>query len=210
MKTSDLIDALAAETPAAPPRSFALSLTLWSLAGIAIAALLVVFWYGVRPDLSQALMATALKSSFGFLAALACAPLLLLLSRPNINTRSAGIAALVFAGASLLAAGVNLITAQSWAPLGLAGGFPECLKRVPLLALPIGAMLFVLVRSFAPTRLTLAGAAIGAFSGGISIIPYAMFCPMDSIAYVGVWYLLSVVVCAVIGAAVGGRALRWA
>ncbi|MBL8531151.1 MAG: DUF1109 family protein, partial [Hyphomonadaceae bacterium] len=62
---------------------------------------------------------------------------------------------------------------------------------------------------FAPTRLALAGAAIGAISGGVGAMAYAMYCPTDSVAFVTTWYSLAIALCAAIGAGVGSRLLRW-
>ena len=53
------------------------------------------------------------------------------------------------------------------------------------------------------------GAAIGALSGGVSAMAYAMYCPTDSVAFVTTWYTLAIAVCAALGALVGSRFLRW-
>jgi hypothetical protein len=91
----------------------------------------------------------------------------------------------------------------------LGGGFPWCLVVVPVLAAPTAAGLLWLMRSFAPTRLTLAGASIGALSGGVGAMAYSMYCPVDSVAFVTTWYVVAIGLCAAIGAAVGARLLRW-
>jgi hypothetical protein len=65
------------------------------------------------------------------------------------------------------------------------------------------------MRAFAPTRLMLTGAAIGALSGGVAAMAYAMYCPTDSVAFVTTWYALAIAVCAALGAVVGSRFLRW-
>jgi hypothetical protein len=65
------------------------------------------------------------------------------------------------------------------------------------------------MRAFAPTRLALAGAAIGAFAGGVGAMAYAMYCPTDSVAFVTTWYTVAIAVCAALGALVGSKFLRW-
>jgi hypothetical protein len=209
MKTIDLINALAAETPSEPRRKLRWRLLPGAIAGGCVAVAIVALFYGVRPHLHVAMTATLLKSSFGLVSALVTFPILLRLCRPNIRVGAAAAMTIVFVFACAVAAITHIVIQRSLAPLGLAYGLPQCLFRVPLLALPIGVILGFLVRSFAPTRLTYAGAAIGAFSAGVAIIPYALFCPVDSVAYVGTWYLGSIVLCAAAGAALGGRVLRW-
>ena len=65
------------------------------------------------------------------------------------------------------------------------------------------------MRAFAPTRLTLTGAAIGALSGGVGAMAYAMYCPVDSAAFVMTWYVLGIALSAAIGALLGAKFLRW-
>lgn len=209
MKTVDLIDVLAAEAGRQPVRRFGWRLAAAAGAGSLAALAMVLVLYGLRPDLAQALVATVLKASFGLIAALAITPAVLKLSRPNIKVGAAFFSVGAFVAASLFAALAHLAYAHSVAPLGLARGAPECLKRVPLLAVPIAIILGVVIRSFAPTRLAYAGAAVGALSAAIAIVPYAFFCPFDSLAYVATWYLVSILICAGIGAILGPRLLRW-
>jgi hypothetical protein len=117
---------------------------------------------------------------------------------------------LVIAG-SLAAAAVALamtapeLRMSAW----LAGGFPECLRRIPILATPVAAALLFVARGLAPTRLTLAGAALGGLSGAIAAVAYSWFCPVDSLAYVATWYLASILLCAALGALFGRWLLRW-
>ena len=38
---------------------------------------------------------------------------------------------------------------------------------------------------------------------------YAMYCPVDSVAFVTTWYAVAIGLCAAVGAIVGTRLLRW-
>lgn len=207
MKTDDLIAILDAPTEPGP-RLGARFAVLGAL-GMVIALAAVALVYGVRGDLSDAVIVTLLKSGFGAGAAFAVAPLALTLARPNTRVKAAARATLVFLGGCACVAVADAVLRGSFFGFGLWGGFPECLKRVPPLAAPIAALLFMAARRFAPTRLTLAGAAIGAMAAGLAIVPYALFCPMDYPAYVATWYLASILVCAAFGAAIGPFVLRW-
>jgi hypothetical protein len=113
--------------------------------------------------------------------------------------------------ASLATASLIIANTEASARLStwLAGGFPECLRRIPILAAPVAVVLLFVVRGMSPTRLTLAGAALGGLSGAIAAVAYSLFCPVDSVAYVTTWYLVAILVCAGIGAATGKWLLRW-
>jgi hypothetical protein len=94
---------------------------------------------------------------------------------------------------------------QAW----LAGGFPSCIAGIPLLSVPIALLLIWAWREAAPTRLALAGAAIGATAGGLAAMIYALYCPIDSVAYVTTWYGVGIGLSAALGALLGTRLLRW-
>jgi hypothetical protein len=65
------------------------------------------------------------------------------------------------------------------------------------------------MKDAAPTRLALAGAGIGALSGGIGAMVYSMFCPIDSVAFVTIWYVVGIGIASALGAFVGVKLLRW-
>lgn len=209
MKTDDLIQTLAAEQPRKTVGS--LILFFAGALSLALAAVAFVAISGMRPDISSAWLSTALKISFGALAALALAPVALRAVAPNIRMRDT----LGFAAAAIALALAGAVYGLATAPehlrwtLWTGGGVPDCLLRVPLIALPIGAALFVAARKFGPTRLSAAGAALGATAGALAVIPYSLFCPIDSIAYVATWYTVSIGLCAALGAVAAPRLLRW-
>jgi hypothetical protein len=209
MKTEDLISQLAAEGPRSPKSAGHSEFYACAGCGLAIAAAIVVLAFGIRPDLANAGLAVGLKSAFGFAAAAALLPLVSRALEPTTSVRQIALPALLFAGLSSLAAFAALAIDHSWNGLMLNMGVPECLKRVPLIALPGAALMFWTARKYAPTRLGVAGAAIGAFSAAISILAYSWFCQADTVAYVGLWYLSAIVLCAAIGALVGRWVLRW-
>ncbi len=211
MKTDQLIDMLAQGVePADRPRlKRRLAITL--IVGLAAAVLLVVIGFGVRPDIGAARMPIMMKAMFSALAAAAMLPLAARLMRPGrpLGWRIAAI--VVFAGVCALAACIALLgepperRMEAW----LGGGFPWCVVIVPILAAPTAAGLLWLMRAFAPTRLTLAGASIGALAGGVGAMAYSMYCPVDSVAFVTTWYVVAIALCAALGAVIGARLLRW-
>jgi hypothetical protein len=211
MKTEHLIDMLARGVePAERPR-WARRLALTLLAGLAISVGLVVVGFGVRADIGAARMPIMMKAMFSAAAAAAMLPLAVRLMRPGRPLGWRVGAILVFVGVCAFATWVALMgeaperRLDAW----LGGGFPWCLVLVPLLAAPSAALLVWLMRAFAPTQLTLTGAAIGALSGGVGAMAYSMYCPIDSVAFVTTWYVVAIALCAALGAVIGSRLLRW-
>jgi hypothetical protein len=211
VKTDDLIDALARGVePMERPR-WRRNLAITLLAGLVAAALLVGIWLGVRPDIGVARMPVMMKAAFSALAAAVVLPLAMQLMKPGRPLGWRIGAVLMFAGLCVVATVTALMGEmperrwEAW----MGGAFPWCVVLIPILAAPTAALLLWLMRAFAPTRLTLTGAAIGALSGGVGAMAYAMYCPTDSVAFVTTWYALAIAVCAALGALAGAKLLRW-
>jgi hypothetical protein len=211
VKTDQLIDMLARGVePVARPR-WLLRLALTLGVGLIVGVALLTIGLGVRPDIGVAMMPVMMKALFSAAAAAAALPLAVRLMRPGrpLGWRLAALA--VFAALATLVTIIALMgedpsrRMEAWT----GGGFPWCLVLVPLLGAPTAALLIWLMRAFAPTRLTMTGAAIGAVSGGVGAMAYSMYCPIDSVAFVATWYALAIALCAVLGALIGGKLLRW-
>ncbi len=213
MKTDDLIDALARNVePAEKPR-WAGKLAITIGAGLVVATLLVAIGLGVRPDIGAARMPVMMKAMFAAFAAAVTLPLVVQLMKPGRPLGWRLGAVLVFAAICALATTIALMgemPERRWeAWMGGRGSIPWCVVLIPVLAAPAAALLTWFMRAFTPTRLTLTGAAIGAISGGIGAMAYAMYCPIDSVAFVTTWYAVGIAVCATLGAIVGSKLLRW-
>lgn len=213
MKTDQLIDFLAKGVePAERPR-WARRLALTLGVGLTVAIALVAIGLGVRPDIGVARMPVMAKAIFSAVAAALALPILVQLMRPGrpLGWRLAAIAAFLalVIGVTFVALMGEMPEARIQAWLGGRIQMPWCVVLIPVLATPTAALLLWLMRSFAPTRLTLAGAAIGALSGGVGAMAYSMYCPADSIAFVTTWYSLGIALSAALGAAAGARLLRW-
>jgi hypothetical protein len=212
MKTDKLIDMLAkGVAPAERPR-WRRRLAITLLVGLGVAVLLTAIGLGVRPDIGAARMPVMMKALFAAAAAAVALPLAVRLMRPGrpLGWRLAAVG--VFFALSALVAGVALMGAPEDRRLDMwlgAARMPWCVVLIPILAAPSAALLLWLMRAFAPTRLALAGAAIGALSGGLGAMAYAMYCPTDSVAFVVTWYSVGIGFCAALGAAIGSRFLRW-
>lgn len=211
MRTEHLIEFLVRGGEPAPRTAHLRRLAVTLVCGLALAVALIVFGPGVREDFMDHRMPVMWKSLFSAAAAAAALPLTVRLMRPGRPLEWRIAAVLAFAGLAALTAFIALMgeapeqRMQAW----LGGEFPWCIVLVPLLAAPTAALLVALMRVFAPTRLTLTGAAIGAAAGGIGAMAYSMFCPVDSIAFVTTWYVVAIGFCAALGAILGTRLLRW-
>jgi hypothetical protein len=211
VKTDDLIDMLArgGEPASTAPKRMRVALALF--AGFAVALLMVKLSLGMRADLGVALWAVLAKAGFSALATALALAFAMRLMRPGrpLGWRIAAVG--VFVGAALLAGVIALLGKDPAERLqALTGGvMPWCLIYIPIFASPAAVALVWLARGFAPTRLTLTGAALGALSGGIGAMAYAMYCPIDSVAFVTTWYVLAIALCAAVGALVGSKLLRW-
>lgn len=209
MKTEEFIHDLATRMP--PPAAKRSSLVLFGLGGLVLAGTGFVAIAGARPDLDAAWISTLLKMSFGALCVVALAPLLWRVAGQNlrIGAASGGVIGVV-----ALACIVSIVgLAMTAEPLRLAlwtnGGVPDCLWQIPLIAIPIAAALLIPARRFGPTRIGVAALTIGAAAGALAAIPYSLFCPVDFAPYVATWYTAAFAICAVLGAALGVRFLRW-
>jgi hypothetical protein len=213
VKTDDLINALSRGVePAERPR-WRMNLAITLVVGLIVAVALVAIGLGVRPDIGTARMPVMMKALFSALAAAVILPITVQLMKPGrpLGWRVGAVA--VFFGVCAIATIVALMgemPEQRWqAWMGGEGRAPWCLVLIPILAAPTAALLTWFMRAFAPTRITATGAAIGALSGGIAAMAYAMYCPTDSVAFVTTWYVLAIGVCAVLGSLIGTKFLRW-
>lgn len=212
MRTEDLIAALSADA-ATPPRrltpAFRAAVAVAALgAGLVFAGLL-----GVRPDIAQALSSPRFLLKFVVTLALGAAAtaLALRLARPGADPK-AGVMALLAVGALVATAVVvelAVVPREAWEARLFGRNWLVCLVNVPVLSvLPLAALLVALRRG-APDRPAALGAAAGLLAGAIGATFYAAHCTDDSPLFVAVWYAIGIGAMTALGAALGGRLLRW-
>ena len=98
---------------------------------------------------------------------------------------------------------------QDRAQLILGDTAGVCPFLIALLAAPLLIALLWVMRSLAPTRLRWAGAASGFAAGAIGAFIYTLHCPELAAPFLGIWYLLGMLIPTAIGAWLGPRLLRW-
>jgi hypothetical protein len=214
MTTDDLISALARAPEPVKRGSLTFRLALAIIGGVVLGLIAIKLTLGFRPDIGVSAPIVALKAGMSALIATFAGGLAMSMAKPvsdSSQIRKAS-APLVTLACALLAIGA--ITLYSTSPnhrfeAFTGGGFPWCIVIIPLAGMPTAGLLLWALRDAAPTKLALAGGGIGALSGGIGAMVYAMFCPVDSVAFVTIWYVVGIAIAAAIGAFLGVKLLRW-
>ncbi len=212
MKTSELIDALAADPIPRGP-SLRASFFLAMAIGAAVSAVIFYATIGPRSDFAQSVHTLRFDLKFVDTLALLLPSALLCLHilRPEARV---GVLALLFAAPFLLLGTaviveMSVVPSSRWGALMMGDNAMHCLRVIPLLAIaPLAALLYA-IRAGAPQNPTLAGALAGAAAAGISATLYAMNCPDDSPLFVASWYPLATLIVVAAGALAGRLLLRW-
>jgi hypothetical protein len=110
---------------------------------------------------------------------------------------SVGVVALVLAGPA------------AWGGVIFGPQWEVCLICIPLFAIAPFASLIWALRKEAPTNLTRTGAVTGLVAGALSAAVFAFHHPGGSIPFIVLWYGGPIVLCALVGAILGPRLLRW-
>jgi hypothetical protein len=213
LKTDDFVTMLATDG-AAVERNAAARRYLTGLGwGTLGSAILMAVLLGVRPDLEIAVRLPMfwVKLAFAALLALTSGVVALRLAQPGSRLSwLPGMVAAPVVAMWVLAAFV-LMTANSSQRHDLLYGdtWASCPLLITMLSAPVFVAVIWAMRGLAPTRLRLAGAAAGLVSGSLGALVYALHCPELAAPFVGLWYLLGVLIPAGIGALLGPRFLRW-
>ena len=213
MKTDELITMLASGAdevdPLALRRRYALALG-WSLAGTTVLMLTLL---GARPDIAEAAHLMMFWMKLAFPAALLFGAMFatVRLSRPGARL---GLVPLVIAApvfAVWLFSAIVLLNAapEDQHQLIFGNTWASCPLTIAALSVPMFGALIWTMKEFAPTRLAVAGAAAGLLAGAGGALVYALHCPEMAAPFLGIWYVLGMLIPAAIGAAIGSWALRW-
>jgi hypothetical protein len=213
VRTEELIEALAADTPAAPAGFVARRIGLAALIGALASFAVLMAWLGLRPDLAQAVGEVSFWVKLGYAGAFAVvgAWLAYRFGRPGagVGLTWLGVAAPV-AVLVLIAVMDSLGHTRAQMHHDMMGhSWRLCPWRIAAFAVPVFAAALWAFRRLAPTRLGLAGFAAGLFAGGVGASVYCLACDETAALFVVVWYTLGIFACGVIGALLGPRLMRW-
>jgi hypothetical protein len=214
MKTDELVALLAAQAQPVPRHAARRLLALAVVAALPFSFALMLAGYGLRPGLAASLvqqpmaliklLAPVAMAVAGFVAVER-------LARPGVPLRRAawGVVLPVLL-LWVLGALAWLAAAPAERPELLWGHtWRTCALSISLMAAPVFVASLLALRSAAPTRPALAGAAAGALGAGSGAAVYALHCPELMAPFLAVWYVLGMAIPVAVGALLGKRVLRW-
>jgi hypothetical protein len=211
MKTERLIRLLATGAGSEPRAVVARRLAPVLAAALSASALASIVALGLVPAAMWSGAAPWIKLGYTTGLGVSCAWLVARLAQPAASIGVAAYALMAVVVAMLLVGAVELALVPGAERYSYLVG--QSAARCPwaILALSIPALAGVMwaLRGLAPTRLRLAGLGAGLLAGTIGAAGYALSCTEDSAAFVAVWYSLGIALCGLLGAALGGRILRW-
>lgn len=213
MRTRDLLAMLATGVEPVDARAATYRLLVATGTSTAAAVGFTAAWLGIRPTLVADLGTPMFWVKECFCVALGVFGLVGVarLARPGrlLVGVLLGVAALILALWLLAAVDLSATAAQARGALLLGSTWDVCAWRIALIALPVFAAMFWVLRRMAPTRLRLAGATAGLAAGGLGAWAYSLHCPELAAPFIAIWYLLGVSLPTVVGALLGPRLLRW-
>jgi hypothetical protein len=213
MKTDDLISMLATgagqESAGNPWHRLMLAIGFGTIGS----TFLMLKTIHLNPELGTVMQLLEFWEKLGFAASIAAISLLLVfrLSQPGVGLRKALQALIAPIVAIWILAGIDFAGAEheQQATLFFGSTWKVCPFLIAMLASPVFIGSFWAMRDLAPTRLRLAGAAAGLFSGAVGAVVYCFHCPELDAPFIAFWYLLGMLIPAAAGALVGPKLLRW-
>ena len=169
--------------------------------------------YGIRPTLAQDAALSMFWWKLAFVAAVAAAGVAAVRRLARPGAALARLPWLLIAPVAVLwllaAAEFTGAAPADRSALVLGQTWQVCAFRIAGLSLPAFVALLWAMRGLAPTKLRLAGAAAGLCAGGVGALAYSVHCPELAASFIGVWYVIGMLIPAVAGALIGPRVLRW-
>jgi hypothetical protein len=210
MRTDDLIRTLAADADPIATRPFAPRLLAAAVAGAALWLAILVWQFGMPAQSAHAGWFW-MKAAYSLLMAAAGLMATVRLARPGGRIGAVAWLAIATLAWLLMMAGHETMNAGpgQMAQLWMGQTWRICPVRILILAAPVFAGTLWALRSAAPTRLALTGAAAGLFAGAVGAAVYGLYCQETAAAFVVAWYSTGIVVCAALGAIAGRYLLRW-
>jgi hypothetical protein len=210
MKTEHLINILSTNLEPVKRGQLAKTLALALIVGGAAAFCVMLGTVGLRSGPTFSLNFLAAKLLFTLSLLGMGTVLLARLARPGSEKKLSTLTFLPFLVIAIAGAvALGFENPMMWGRMLLGMNWRTCLLCIPLFAaVPFAALIWFL-RKGAPTDLKRTGAIAGLVAGALGATAYAFHCPDDSIPFIAVWYGAMVALCALVGALLGPRLLRW-
>ena len=185
------------------------------IALVALAALVTVvlvelidgLWRGIVSGRASALFFVA-NGMFAMLGS-AAAVAVLRMASPHVGNRHDG--------ARWATAMVAILPVTAFVVLGLSGSAGEfaslygleCFAAGSAFGLLTGGALVMWLRRGAPVSLASAGTYTGIASGAVGTFAFGLACPVDTLAHLGSWHILPIILSAVVGRFAVPPLVRW-
>ena len=213
MNTDRLIEMLSTNIEPVDRQELRTALAWAVVIGGAAAFCLMLSTVALRSDLTSgaSLVFVALKLLFALTVIGAGVAFLSRAMRPGQEARRPFGLAFLPLVAIAVASVADLALGLSTAPHRMMAGthWVLCLYCIPLFAIIPFMLLVWALHVGAPTYLRQTGAIAGLVAGAMGAAAYAFHCPDDSLPFIAVWYGASIALCALFGAMLGPRVLRW-
>jgi hypothetical protein len=213
MNTDDLARMLATGAAPVDPRASVRRLALAVGAGALVAAIVMTTWLGLRATLVQDAGLPMLWIKFAFVINLALAGWVAALRLARPGTKLARVPSAIVAPVLVMWVLAAIALGGAEAPrrteLILGQTWTACPLNIAVLALPVFVAALWGMKGLAPTRLRLAGAAAGLLAGATGAVVYTFHCPELAAPFLGIWYVLGMLIPVALGALIGPRVLRW-
>ena len=209
MKTDELINMLGTNLEPVKGGDLRNTLMIALAVGAALASCLMLAIFGVPAGGVVGLKILTLAFALGLVVA--GARFLIGSARPVEPGRKPLIVIGVLFCALILAGGTALVLAHpaAWSGMIFGSQWVACLVCIPLFAAAPFASLIWALRKGAPTNLMRTGAIAGLVAGALGAAVFAFHHPGGAIPFIALWYGGSILLCAVVGAILGSRLLRW-
>ena len=207
-----LMDRLAADV--APVQPLEDRPTLLVLAALLlVAAVLMLAWLGLRPDLMAGQPHPMFLLRCGTLAVLGVVSVAAVLAQahPGVgrNTQGWKVAAAMALLFPLSGAIMAIDQPEHAMAMASAARGWECLRMSLAIAALCAVPMVLHLRRGAPVAPQRAGLLVGLAGGSLGALAYNLHCPYDSMVYTGLWYGLAVGLAALAGRLVVPRLVRW-
>lgn len=182
-----------------------------------VSSLVVIAIFGIRPDIviGDPHPVVIIRAGLLLLLGLATTLAVAAAARPSVGKSSSGwlwalAAAAVLPGAALCKFIYLYLAGQPLDLFMVDFEFgPRCLIVSSVSALWIGGVMTLWLRRGAPISLNRAGWLVGIAAGSFGTFSFNVYCNSVSIFYIGLWYSLAVLLCAVAGRLVVPHLIRW-
>ena len=210
MQTEELIQSMSTEAKAGKAALTPSALFLRWFGGSAASVVLMLFIFGLRPDLSAKLMDPLFLAELVILSALmiCLAFTASCLSFPDMYQKRWVLWLAPLSGAAFL---VTLVLAyiedSPPSPLPIHG--IECLLCIMLISLTPAAWMFMLLKKQASTHLKMAGSTALLAAISIGALTLRLVEETDSVSHLITWHYLPMVGFALLGTWLGQKILKW-